>query len=81
MKRWNIYPNPIKDNVGLYALDNFVKAEISVTDLNGKIIYRTTGSNIAAGQKIQIPLNVNKGVYVLKIVTDKGTDTQKLIVQ
>jgi hypothetical protein len=81
IKHWNIYPNPAKNITGLYALDNFSKAEIVLSDLSGKIIYHTTMTNVAANQQIQIPLQVSKGVYVLKITTEKGTDTEKLVVQ
>jgi hypothetical protein len=81
-KRWNIYPNPAKNNATLSSLNNYNKAEISVCNLNGKIVYHATLSNVMAGQSINIPVgNLGKGVYVVKIITDKNTDTQKLVVE
>jgi 1,4-alpha-glucan branching enzyme len=82
IKRWNLYPNPAKNNTSLYALNNYKNAAISVSDLNGRIIYRTAINNIKANQQITIPLQqLSKGIYVIKITTEQGTDTQKLVVE
>lgn len=82
IRHWNIYPNPAKDKATLYSLNNYNKTDISVCNLNGKIVYHTTVSNVMANQSINIPVNnLSKGVYVIKIVTDKNTDTQKLVVE
>ncbi|MBS1747273.1 MAG: T9SS type A sorting domain-containing protein [Bacteroidetes bacterium] len=82
IKRWNVYPNPAKDKATLYPLNNYTKTDIAVCNLNGKIVYHTSVSNVMANQSINIPVgNLSKGVYVIKIVTDKNTDTQKLVVE
>jgi hypothetical protein len=82
IKHWNIYPNPAKNNTIVYALNNYVKADISVSDLNGRIVYHSSLNNVIAGQQITIPLqHFSKGVYVIKITTEQGIDTQKLIVE
>jgi hypothetical protein len=82
IKHWSLYPNPAKNITALYALNNYKSAAISVSDLNGKIIYRKMMNNVTANQQISIPLSqLSKGIYVIKIVTELGIDTQKLIVE
>jgi hypothetical protein len=82
VKHWNLYPNPAKNVAGLYALNNYDKAAVSVSDLTGKIVYRTTVNNVIAGQQVAIPVQqLSKGVYVIRIITETATDTQKLVVE
>jgi 1,4-alpha-glucan branching enzyme len=82
IKHWSLYPNPAKNATALYALNNYSKAAISVSDLRGKIIYRTVIDNITANQQILIPLQqLSKGVYVIKIITEQGIDAEKLVVE
>ncbi len=82
VKRWNLYPNPAENSTALYAMNNYDKAYISVSDLNGRTVYRYTANNIMAGQSINIPVyQLSKGVYVIKIITGQNTDTQKLVVK
>ncbi|MBV9961707.1 MAG: T9SS type A sorting domain-containing protein [Parafilimonas sp.] len=79
---WNVFPDPAKDKANVYALSNYAKADISIADLNGKIVYRYTAGNIIAGQPITIPVQqLSKGLYVIKIATEQNTYTQKLIVE
>jgi len=81
-KRWNLFPNPAKNNTTLYALNSYNKATIAVHDLSGKTVYQSTINNIVAGQQLTIPLQrLTKGVYVVKIITGDAVDTQKLVVQ
>jgi|GEM_PF-2363965 len=82
VKHWNLYPNPAKNVAGLYALNNYDKASVSVSDLTGKIVYRTTVNNVMAGQQVAIPVQqLSKGGYVIRIITETATDTQKLVVE
>ena len=82
IRYWKIYPNPAISHSGFYANDALAKVELSVADMNGKIIWRTNATNISAGQRIDINLsNASKGIYILKINTDKGNSTEKIIVE
>ncbi len=82
VKRWNVYPNPARNNTTVAALNNFAKADISVSDMNGKVIYRNSLHNVIINQQITIPLQqLSKGIYVIKIITEQNTDTQKLVVE
>lgn len=82
ISHWNLYPNPTRNSTALYALNNYDKAAISVSDLNGRIVYKTTLNNITINQQIPIETqSLRKGVYIIKIVTEQGVDTQKLVVE
>ena len=82
IRHWNIYPNPARTSTTVYALNNYAKADISVSDLNGKIVYHSSLNNVVASQQLIIPLQqLSKGVYVIKITTEQNIDTQKLIVE
>lgn len=78
---WQLYPNPAKSTTAIYVQKEFTKAQVVLTDLSGKIVYRNQYNNISAGQHIEIPVwNLAKGVYVLKVITDDGIKTEKLVV-
>ncbi len=67
-----IYPNPVKNNLTIQTDDKLIKAEI----------YSTTGQLVKAF--FQNNANVDglqKGNYLIKITTDKGTRTEKFIKQ
>lgn len=82
---YKLYPNPATGSTGtsLYLLKNCNNLNVALTDLSGKALYNISkNGNLLAGQKLNIPLhNLSKGVYVLKIQTDKGTGTEKILLQ
>ncbi|MEP6464756.1 MAG: alpha-amylase family glycosyl hydrolase [Parafilimonas sp.] len=82
VKQWNIYPNPARNNATIAALANYTKADIIISDVSGKIIYRLSVNNITVNQQIIIPVHqFAKGIYVIRISTEQNTDTQKLIIE
>jgi 1,4-alpha-glucan branching enzyme len=82
IKHWSLYPNPAKNATALYALNNYTKAAISISDLNGRIVYKTVINNVNANQQIPVSTQtLGKGVYVIKIVTEQEIDTQNLIIE
>lgn len=72
----SVYPNPSKDIVTISNDINAVISTIEMTDLNGRIV-KTKNVNDTQGQ-----INTSElatGVYMMKIVTDQGTATKKII--
>jgi hypothetical protein len=65
----SIYPNPASDYV-------MVKAEgvreINVLDLNGRVLSTTTQSKVDLS-------NLSAGVYFVRVITDNGTATEKIV--
>ena len=74
-----VFPNPVKENyAGVIAIQGLVNnAEVKITDINGKIVFRTfanggqanwDGKNFS-GEK------VNTGVYLVLATDDLGVET------
>jgi len=78
---WQVYPNPAKNITALYAQKELTKVQIVLTDLSGKIVYRKEYSNIIIGQHVDIPVrDLAKGIYMLKVTSEQGIKTEKLLV-
>jgi len=71
----SVYPNPTK---GLIDISNDTDATISsveVSDLNGRVVKR-----ISLGNDTQVNISeLSQGVYLLKIISDKGIVTKKVV--
>ncbi|MBC7650586.1 MAG: T9SS type A sorting domain-containing protein, partial [Deinococcales bacterium] len=81
---WQVYPT-ISTNgtsTALHLKRDVGKIQVILTDVSGKIVYQVVNNTTSIGQLINIPLtNRSKGIYMLKIVTDKAQSTEKIIVQ
>ncbi len=80
---WKVYPNPsvAGSNAALHLQSSFAKLTLQLSDASGKILFRYTTTNVAAGTVINIPSSgLAKGLYLLKIDTDKAGNTEKIIV-
>jgi len=79
----SVFPNPAKDkiNVSFNAKDQ-ADLQISLNDLSGKQVL-TNKYRVAKGEN-QLSVDVNglsKGVYVLNLVTEKGTIHYKVVIK
>lgn len=71
-----VYPNPAREQITIRS--EFPVNKISVFDMNGKIIYSVS----SASENLTISVNhLLKGVYVLKLDTEQGTEIQKLVIR
>ena len=70
-KSYNIHPNPTSDEFKITG-ENILGIEI--TNVFGDIIYKSNSSVINISRQ-------PKGIYLVKIKTDKGTITKKIIKQ
>lgn len=79
---WSVYPNPAKEKTTLYAKSNLNAVQVQLSDVSGKMLYRGYIPVLAAGQSVNIPLtSLAKGMYFLKIYSEKQTTTEKIMVQ
>jgi len=72
----SIYPNP--NTTGSWQLSvssELVGKEFEVTDVNGKLVFKSEIRNL----KSEINLRVSSGVYLLKIISGKNTYLKKLV--
>jgi hypothetical protein len=74
----SIYPNPAKD-VAVINLDNEENVRISIISVTGKEVY-TSQSNGRNSMKVPLA-DLSKGVYSVKIISDKDQKVMKLIKQ
>ena len=74
---FSISPNPANDLVKISNTDNINVNEITITDLNGRIVKTTNFKNVS-----NIEVNVadlTSGVYFMNINSDKGIITKKIM--
>ncbi len=72
LNSWSIYPNPVKDVINVQGLDN----------VKSLVIFDAVGKKVGQYNNVSNQINVsnlNKGVYVLQINTDKGKISKKFI--
>lgn len=77
---FGIYPNPTTNQ---FTIDNkhFKNIhEISLLDLNGKEVY-SLNQLFSNSIEIQLPENIENGIYLLKILTDTGVEVYRLQIQ
>ncbi len=75
----SIYPNPTTNLFTINISGNYKKAEISISDLTGKIIYVST---ISDSEKTEVNTkDFVGGVYLVQIQTADFIETKKLIVK
>ena len=81
--QWNIFPNPVsKDQTGITLKTNNQAEikEINISNIQG-IRLMSNVSKISENQHFVNFGKLNPGVYLMKIITTKGTDTKKFIIQ
>ncbi len=72
----NVYPNPVVDFASISLVDATINA-ITVMDINGRVV-KSGNSNELATSKIDLS-DLTAGIYLMKIETDKGISTEKII--
>lgn len=73
-----IYPNPASKEVNILSIDQSKIQQIQIFDFTGKLM------EIVFHNSNEIKLNTDKfksGIYLLKVKTDKNTETKKLIIR
>lgn len=70
-----VFPNPVNDVLNLTNSKNIAITATQITDINGRVVKEIKGNTVA---QINIS-DLNAGVYFLKITTDQGVGTTKII--
>ena len=81
---WQVYPtlSTTGGSTAIYLKGDVGKLQLLLTDISGKIVYQSNNNSTTTGQQISIPLNnCTKGVYLLKIISNKAQSTEKIIVE
>ncbi len=80
----NLYPNPAQNRTTLsYSLQSSSSVVLNIFDMNGRLISSLNKGSQRAGVHTQeISLNsLEKGVYMIQIITNQTSEAVKLIVQ
>ena len=77
-----VYPNPSNGRITLaFDLPGKAKTDITITDMNGKIVYEEQlGENVGAYKK-EIAINGGKGTYVVRVQKGDQLLVKQVIVQ
>lgn len=76
---WNValvYPNPAKGIVNILTSEGSVIHSITLLDLTGKVVYNQSYDSPQVSLK-----QLSKGLYFLKLETNKGTFSQRLVLE
>lgn len=71
----SVYPNPLSGNTLYVTSNNSIEKSVAIFDVLGKQVVNTTTSNGA------VNVNLNAGVYIVKITEEGKTATRKLVVR
>jgi hypothetical protein len=75
--KFSIFPNPSNGIVSILNSENIQVNGVSITDLNGRIVKQIKYDNVS---DIQVTItDLQTGVYMLTINSDKGSITKKVI--
>lgn len=78
LKKTSLYPNPNSGSFALQLPADDDSAQLTITDLSGKMIYST--SNYVSGETIDLK-GLSNGLYFAKIVCNQATETLKFVVK
>ncbi|WP_264519641.1 T9SS type A sorting domain-containing protein [Flavobacterium sp. N1994] len=71
----SVYPNPIKDIITISNVSDAVINSIEISDLNGRIVKKVLNTS---DSEIKVS-DLQTGIYLIKIMSDKGIATKKII--
>lgn len=75
--KFSIFPNPASSIINIANADGILMSGIQITDLNGRIVKSAIYNDVAEAQ-INI-YDLASGIYMMTIVSDKGTMTKKVV--
>lgn len=71
--------NPASNSIEINTYYTIENASIKVSDILGKTIYETKNNTLNGS--FEIPLSLNKGLYLVTISSEKGNITKKILKQ
>jgi hypothetical protein len=77
-----IFPNPVSGELTITITGKESRLDMSITDMNGKILYAEKLSGISSGYRKKVDMSgFAKGVYFLKLSNNERVYSEKVIVQ
>ncbi len=75
----HVYPNPTTGLINV-RLGSATKATVRITGLLGQVVYEQNLTNANGVHSVDMS-SFESGSYIIQIITDKGTGTQKIVKQ
>ncbi len=75
-----VYPNPVNSTLTIANINIDGNATISLVDLQGKVVYNNTVSNLNGNFQIDMS-NFENGVYFVRVTTDNTNQEIKVVKQ
>jgi hypothetical protein len=75
---FSIQPNPVSDLFSVTTKNNIVIQNIKVIDINGRIVNEVNNTNSSDSMQVNVT-ELNTGVYFLKVQSELGVGTSKII--
>lgn len=69
--------NPVQGTIEINSTETIENATISISDMLGKTIYQLDNQNING--TLEIPAAISKGIYLIRIDSETGSTTKKII--
>jgi subtilisin-like proprotein convertase family protein len=80
--KWVVYPNPAINNTTVRVLSEMKQLTLRMQNVLGQVVYQKNIGTAASGSQYNVPvLGLPKGVYIITMITDTGSLSQKLMVQ
>lgn len=80
---FSIFPNPATNVATInYTSKSGQNIKVSINDISGKLIQTIQPSVVSGKNQIQVDLNgLSKGLYIIRLDSEMGTETQKMVVE
>jgi hypothetical protein len=79
-RNFNIYPNPVKNSLSIEVYGGASIQKTEIYDISGKLVQTKIASKTTFNHD-EFGLNLISGVYFVKIYTNEGSASKKLIVE
>jgi arabinogalactan endo-1,4-beta-galactosidase len=79
--QFEVFPNPTSDELVVSFTDGSTKFTVLLLDLQGKVIYVKEVKNSSKHSMSTKNLQINAGIYILQVISEKGTGTKKIILE
>jgi hypothetical protein len=78
----SVYPNPTEGVLYIAIKIQMQQLDLILSDINGHEVYRESGQNLQAGYVMKIDLSkFAKGIYILKLMNNDQSYTEKIVVR
>ena len=78
-REFNIYPNPVKDDINLFFKKYIDEANLYVYSIQGKLVHSVSSKSIEGDLIVALPQSIKNGIYFLKILSRNKEQTSQFI--